>query len=59
MGIVVGGLLAVGATVAQRELLRRAGTQLIDWDAVREIARRRLGVHAAPIDQARRAQATC
>src|SRR6266702_3385464 len=26
MGIVVGGLLAVGATVAQRELLRRAGT---------------------------------
>ncbi len=57
MGIVVGGLLAVGATVAQRELLRRAGTQLIDWDAVREIARRRLGVHAAPIDQARRAQA--
>jgi coenzyme F420 biosynthesis associated uncharacterized protein len=57
MGIVVGGLLAVGATVAQRELLRRAGTQLIDWHAVRDIARRRLGAYAAPIDHARRARA--
>jgi coenzyme F420 biosynthesis associated uncharacterized protein len=57
MGIVVGGLLAVGATVAQRELLRRAGTQLIDWHAVRDIARRRLGAHAAPIDQVRRTRA--
>jgi coenzyme F420 biosynthesis associated uncharacterized protein len=43
MGIVVGGLLAMGATVAQRELMRRAGTRLIDWEAVRAIARRRLG----------------
>jgi coenzyme F420 biosynthesis associated uncharacterized protein len=43
MGIVVGGLLAMGATVAQRELMRRAGTRLIDWEAVRGIARRRLG----------------
>ena len=43
MGIVVGGLLAMGATVAQRELLRRAGTRLIDWQSVRDIARRRLG----------------
>jgi coenzyme F420 biosynthesis associated uncharacterized protein len=57
MGIVVGGLLAVGATVAQRELMRRAGTQLIDWHAVRDIARRRLGAHAAPIDGAQRARA--
>jgi coenzyme F420 biosynthesis associated uncharacterized protein len=43
MGILVGGLLAMGATVAQRELMRRAGTRLIDWEAVRGIARRRLG----------------
>ena len=43
MGIVVGGLLAMGATAVQRELLRRAGTRLIDWEAVRRIARRRLG----------------
>jgi coenzyme F420 biosynthesis associated uncharacterized protein len=43
MGIVVGGLLVMGATVAQREILRRAGTRLIDWNAVRQIARRRLG----------------
>ncbi len=49
IGIVVGGLLAMGATVAQRELVRRAGTRLIDWEAVRGIARRRLGVHAAPL----------
>jgi len=49
MGVVVGGLLAVGASVAQRELLKRAGTRLIDWEAVRQIARRRLGAAAEPI----------
>src|SRR5438445_4631217 len=54
MGIVVGGLLAVGATVAQRELLRRAGTRLIDWEAVRHIARRRLGAAAEPLSTAER-----
>jgi coenzyme F420 biosynthesis associated uncharacterized protein len=43
MGIVVGGLLAMGATVVQRELMRHAGTRLIDWESVRRIARRRLG----------------
>jgi coenzyme F420 biosynthesis associated uncharacterized protein len=47
MGIVVGGLLAMGATVVQRELLRRAGARLIDWEAVRQIARRRLGAAGA------------
>jgi coenzyme F420 biosynthesis associated uncharacterized protein len=57
VGIVVGGLLAMGATVAQRELLRRADTRLIDWTAVRQIARRRLGIHAEPIAQAERARA--
>lgn len=57
MGLVVGGLLAMGATVAQREILRRAGTRLIDWDAVREIARRRLGRHGAGIDAPARAEA--
>jgi len=57
MGVVVGSLLAVGATVAQRELMRRAGTRLIDWEAVRQIARRRLGVHAEPIPAGQRASA--
>lgn len=57
MGIVVGGLLAMGATVAQRELMRRAGTRLIDWDAVRGIARRRLGPDAAPLPAESRAAA--
>lgn len=57
IGIVVGGLLATVATVAQREIVRRAGSQLIDWEAVRLIARRRLGVHAAPIPAGQRAAA--
>lgn len=57
-GIVVGGLMAVGATVAQRELMRRAGTRLIDWDEVRRIARRRLGDAAAIIPPAEHASAT-
>ncbi len=48
MGIVVGSLVAVGAAVAQREIMRRAGTGLIDWEAVRQIARRRLGEDAVP-----------
>lgn len=57
MGVVVGGLLAVGATAVQRELLRRAGTRLIDWDAVRRIARRRLGPSGAGLSDADRAEA--
>jgi len=57
VGILVGSLVAVGAAVAQRELMRRAGTRLIDWRAVREIAHRRLGEHAAPIPAAERAAA--
>lgn len=56
-GILIGGLLAAGATVAQRELIRRAGTRLIDWAAVREIATRRLGSDAALIPAAQRAEA--
>jgi coenzyme F420 biosynthesis associated uncharacterized protein len=56
-GIIVGGLLAFGASVASREIMRRAGTRLIDWDAVREIAHRRLGVAGAPIPAAQRAEA--
>jgi coenzyme F420 biosynthesis associated uncharacterized protein len=54
MGIVVGGLLAVGATAVQRELLRRAGTRLIDWESVRRIARRRLGPAGAGLSPADR-----
>jgi coenzyme F420 biosynthesis associated uncharacterized protein len=55
-GILVGGLLALGASVASREIMRRAGTRLIDWDAVREIALRRLGDAGAPLaDSHRRA----
>ncbi len=57
MGIVVGGLLAVGATAVQRELLRRAGTRLIDWESVRRIARRRLGPTGAGLSDADRASA--
>ncbi len=57
LGIVVGGLLAMGASVAQRELVRRAGTRLIDWEAVRGIARRRLGPHAAPLSRREREEA--
>ena len=56
-GILVGGLLALGASVASREIMRRAGTRLIDWEAVREIAHRRLGDAAAPIPEARRIEA--
>jgi len=57
MGIVVGGLLAMGATVAQRELMRRAGSRLIDWEAVRLIARRRLGPAGVPLSAADRTAA--
>ncbi len=56
-GIVVGGLLALGASVASREIMRRAGTRLIDWETVRQIAHRRLGDAAAPIPAAERAEA--
>ncbi len=56
-GIVVGGLLALGASVASREILRRAGTSLIDWGAVRDIAHRRLGSAAAPMSERQRAEA--
>lgn len=56
-GIAVGGLLAIGAGVASRHIMRRVGPELIDWDAVREIAHRRLGPAAAPIPPAARAEA--
>jgi coenzyme F420 biosynthesis associated uncharacterized protein len=56
-GIVVGGLLALGASVASREIMRRAGTRLIDWDAVRQIAHRRLGEAGAPLPARQRAEA--
>ena len=57
MGIIVGGLLAAGLTVAQREIMRRAGTRLLDWAEVRAIAARRLGSAAAPLPAAHRAEA--
>jgi len=56
-GILVGGLLAFGASVASREIMRRAGTRLIDWEAVRDIAHRRLGDAAAPMPPRQRAAA--
>jgi coenzyme F420 biosynthesis associated uncharacterized protein len=55
MGILVGGLLAMGATVAQREIMRRAGTRLIDWEAVRAIARRRLSADEGTLTADQRA----
>ncbi|HLE58765.1 MAG TPA: zinc-dependent metalloprotease [Candidatus Limnocylindria bacterium] len=57
LGIVVGSLLAAGVGIAQRAIVRRAGTRLLDWTAVREIARRRLGAAGAPLDAAVRADA--
>src|SRR3989304_7200447 len=57
MGIGVGGRLAMGATVVQRELLRRAGSRLMDWEAVRLIARRRLGPAGVSLSAAERASA--
>ena len=57
VGILIGSLVAMGATVAQRELMRRAGTRLIDWENVRGIARRRLGPHAAPLSAREREEA--
>ena len=54
-GFVVGGLLALGASVASREIMKRSGTRLIDWETVRDIAHRRLGDAAAPIPAAQRA----
>jgi coenzyme F420 biosynthesis associated uncharacterized protein len=56
-GIVVGGLLAFGASIASREIMRRAGTRLIDWEVVRQVAHRRLGAAASPLPAAQRAEA--
>jgi coenzyme F420 biosynthesis associated uncharacterized protein len=56
-GIVVGGLLALGASVASREIMRRAGTRLIDWAAVRRIAHQRLGPAGAPLPERQRVEA--
>lgn len=47
----------MGATVVQRELMRHAGTRLIDWASVRRIARRRLGTAGATLSAADRAVA--
>ena len=56
-GVLIGGLLALGASVASREIMRRAGTRLLDWASVREIAHRRLGAAAAPLPPAQREEA--
>jgi coenzyme F420 biosynthesis associated uncharacterized protein len=56
-GLLVGGLLALGASVASRELMRRSGRRLINWGAVREIAHNRLGAFAAPLPAAQRGEA--
>ncbi|HUF05905.1 MAG TPA: zinc-dependent metalloprotease [Candidatus Binatia bacterium] len=56
-GIIVGGLLAFGASVASREIVRRAGTRLIAWETVRQIAHRRLGEAAAPLPERQRREA--
>lgn len=57
-GILVGGLLAAGAAVAQREIARRARGPLIDWPEVRSLARSRLRASGAtPLTAAERAAA--
>ena len=57
MGVLVGTAVAAGATVLQRRIVRRAGHQLIDWRAVRDIAERRLAAAGAPLTQAERRRA--
>ena len=42
-GIVIGGLLTATVAVTGRRLERRAGSHLLDWGAIRTIARRRIG----------------
>jgi coenzyme F420 biosynthesis associated uncharacterized protein len=57
-GILVGGLLAAGAAVAQREIARRARGPIIDWPEVRSLARGRLRAGGAvALGSAERAQA--
>jgi coenzyme F420 biosynthesis associated uncharacterized protein len=46
IGIVVGTLLMATVAVAGRRLERRAGSHLLDWPAIRAIARRRVGDRA-------------
>ncbi len=57
MGLLVGTALAAGATVLEREIIRRAGQRLIDWGTVRDLAVRRLGAQAAPLPAADRRRA--
>ena len=56
-GIVVGGLMAAGAAIAQRQIQRRAGAQLLDWEVIRHLARRRLGRQAVPLSPLERGTA--
>lgn len=54
-GIVVGGLVMATVAVAGRHLERRAGNHLLDWEAIRQIAQRRVGTRTgrlSPADQA-------
>lgn len=53
-GIVVGGLLTVTVAVAGRHLERRAGTSLLDWAAIRSIARRRIAPRPGRLSSAER-----
>ena len=57
MWVLVGTAVAAGAAVLEREIIRRAGHQLIDWESVRLIARRRLGNAAVELSQGERRRA--
>jgi coenzyme F420 biosynthesis associated uncharacterized protein len=48
-GIVLGSLLTVTVAVAGRRLERRAGSHLLDWAAIRSIARRRIGAQTGSL----------
>lgn len=54
IGIVVGTLLMATVAVAGRRLERRAGSHLLDWPAIRAIARRRVGDRAGRLSMAER-----
>ncbi|MEX1277916.1 MAG: zinc-dependent metalloprotease, partial [Chloroflexota bacterium] len=48
-GIILGSLLTVTVAVAGRRLERRAGSHLLDWGAIRSIARQRVGARTGSL----------
>jgi coenzyme F420 biosynthesis associated uncharacterized protein len=57
LGIVIGTLITATVAVAGRRLERRAGSHLLDWPAIRSIARRRVGERSGRLSSAERLRA--